>query len=73
MRSSVDEVAEGDESGGETDCRAVESGDEDFGVRVEGVCYFEIVGHEGSEGFAADVGAGGEGAGYGYVGATARG
>ena len=40
MRGAVYEIAEGDERGGETDCGAVESGDEDFGVRVEGVGYF---------------------------------
>ena len=70
MRGCVDEVGEGDEGGGEADGGAVESGDEDFGVRVEGVCYFEVVGDEVFEGVAADVDVGGEGAGDCYVGAA---
>ena len=70
MRGCVDEVGEGDEGGGEADGGAVEGGDEDFGVRVEGVCYFEVVGDEVFEGVAADVDVGGEGAGDCYVGAA---
>jgi hypothetical protein len=35
VRRGVDEVAEGDERGGETDCGAVEGCYEDLGVRVE--------------------------------------
>ena len=72
MRGCVDEVGEGDEGGGEADGRAVERGDEDFGVRVEGVRYFEVVGYEGLEGFAAGVGVWGGGAG-GDVGAAGGG
>lgn len=70
MRGSVDEVGEGDEGGAEADGGAVERGDEDFRVRVEGVCDFEVVGHEAAEPVAARVGVGGEVAGHGYVGAT---
>ena len=73
MRGGVDEIGERDESGGEADCGPVESGDEDFGVRVEGVCYFEVVGDEVFEGVAADVDVGGEGAGDCYVGAAGEG
>ena len=70
MGGGVDEVGEGDEGCGEADGGAVESGDEDFRVRVEGVCYFEVVGDEVLEGVAADVGVGGEGAGDCNVGAA---
>jgi hypothetical protein len=45
----VDEVGEGDEGGGEADCRAIEGCNEDFGVRVEGVGYVEVVCDEGFE------------------------
>lgn len=70
MRGGVDEVGEGDEGGGEADGGAVESGDEDFRVGVEGVCYFEVVGDEVFERVAPDVDVGGEGAGDCYVGAA---
>ena len=70
MRGGVDEVGEGDESGGEADGGAVESGDEVFGGGVEGFCYFEVVGDEVFEGVAANVDVGGEGAGDCYVGAA---
>lgn len=71
MRGGVDEVGEGDEGGREADGGAVKSGDEDFRVCVEGVCYFEIVGNKVAEGVAPDVDVGGEGAGDCYVGAAA--
>ena len=44
-----------DERGGEADDGAVEGCDEDFGVRVEGVCDFEVVACYVAEGFAVDV------------------
>ena len=56
MRGRVDEVAEGDEGGGETDGGTIEGGDEDFRVGVEGAGDFEVVGYEVFEGFATDVG-----------------
>jgi hypothetical protein len=46
VRRGVDEVAECDEGGGEADGGAVERGDEDFRVCVEGVRYVEVVGDE---------------------------
>lgn len=55
MRGGVDEVTEGDESGGEANSWSVESGDENLWVRVEGVCYFEIVGDEGAEPVPAEI------------------
>ena len=70
MRGGVDEVGEGDESGGETNGGAVESGDEDFRVGVEGVCYFEVVGDEVFERVAPDVDVGGKRAGDCHVGAA---
>lgn len=57
MWGAVDEVGEGDQSRGETDGRAVEGCDEDFGVRIECICDVEIVGDEGAEPFAAGIGA----------------
>lgn len=59
MRRGVDKVGEGDESGGEADGGPVERGDEDLGVRVEGVCDVEVVGDEGFEPHLALVGGGG--------------
>lgn len=49
MRGGINKIREGDEGGGEADGRAVEGGDEDFGVRVEGVCDVEVVGYEAAE------------------------
>lgn len=49
MWSSVDEVRHSDERGGDAYDGAVEGGDEDFAVRVEGLGYVEIVGGEGLE------------------------
>ena len=46
----------GDERGGEADDGAVERRDEDLGVRVEGVCDFEVVACYAAEGFAVDGG-----------------
>ena len=59
----------GDERGGEADDGAVEGCDEDLGVRVEGVCDFEVVAGYVAEGVAVDVGGGGGGAADGEVGA----
>lgn len=55
MRGCIDEVTEGDEGGGKPNGRSIESGDEDLRVRVEGVCYFEVVGHEGAEPVTAEI------------------
>jgi hypothetical protein len=55
MWRSVDEVREGDQRGGETDCGAVERGDKDLGVRVERMGYVEVVGDEVFEPVAARV------------------
>lgn len=49
MRGGVNEVTEGDEGGGKPNSGSIEGGDEDFRMRVEGVGYFEVVGHEGAE------------------------
>lgn len=73
MGRAVYEVGEGDEGGGETDGGAVEGCDKDFWVRVEGIGYLEITGDEVPEGFAADVGVGGEGAGDLDIGAAGEG
>jgi hypothetical protein len=59
VRERVDEVGEGDEGGGEADCRAVERGDEDLGVRVEGVRDVQVIGDEGFEPGLALVDGGG--------------
>lgn len=67
MRCAVDEVRPGDYGGGKTDCGPVEGGNEDFGVRGEGVRYGEVVGDEAAEPVVVGVGGGGEGTGYGYV------
>lgn len=67
MRGAVYEVRPGDYGGGETDGRTVERGDENFWVCVEGVCYFDVVGDEGGEPGFTEVGAGGKGAGEGYI------
>lgn len=75
VRGCIDKVRERDEGGGEADCGAVEGGDEDLGVRVEGLCYFEVVGHEGAEPVAAEFGRGfvfWSGTGGGYVGAAGK-
>ena len=56
MAGAVDEVRVRDERGGEADDGAVERGDEDLGVRVEGVRDFEVVAGYVAEGFAVDVG-----------------
>ena len=55
MRGAVDEIRVRDERGGEADDGAVEGCDEDLGVRVEGVCDFEVVACYVAEGFAVDV------------------
>ena len=46
MRSGVDEIGETDQSRGEADGGTVESGHEDFGVRVEGLGDVQVVGYE---------------------------
>lgn len=72
MRGAVDEVCPGDYGGGEADGGAIERGDEDLGMCVEGACYFGVVGDEGGQPSAANVGAGGEGAGKGHVCAAVK-
>jgi len=67
VRRGVDEVAEGDESGGESNGGPVEGGDEDFGMRVEGVGYVEVVGDEGTEPVTAQISTLGHFAGDGDV------
>ena len=65
MWSCIDKIRVGDESGGEADGGAVEGRDEDFGMRVEGVGYVEVVGDEGAEDlFAVGFRAGGRRWGY---------
>lgn len=49
MRGRVDEVGEAQEGGGEADGGAVEGGDEDLGVRVEGLGGVKVVGREARE------------------------
>lgn len=47
VRGGVDEVCEGDEGCGETDCWTVECGDKDLGVVVDGAGEIEVVDDEG--------------------------
>ena len=60
MRSSVDEVRERDQGGGEADSRAIERSDQDFWVGVEGIGDLEVVGNEGAQALAADISVGWE-------------
>lgn len=46
MRCGVDEVGEAGQGGREPDDGPVERDDEDFRVRVEGLCDVEVVGDE---------------------------
>ena len=55
MRGRVYEIGVCGERGGETDCGAVEGGDQDLGVRVEGVGYVQVLGDAGVEGCFARV------------------
>lgn len=48
MRGGVDEVGEGHKGCGETDCWAIECGDEDLGVVVDGAGEVEVVDDEGT-------------------------
>jgi hypothetical protein len=64
----VDEVAERDQRGGKTNSGPVERGDEDLGMRVEGVGDVEVVCDEGFEpGLALVDGAGVFGAAEGDI------
>ncbi len=56
MRSSVDEVREGDESGGETDRRAIERCNENVWVGVKRVGDFKVIGNKVAEGLTANIG-----------------
>lgn len=67
MRGCIDEVTEGDEGGGKPNSRSIESGDENLRVRIEGVGYFEVVGHEGAEPVTAEISTVGHLAGYSDV------
>ena len=44
MGNAIDEVREGNQGGGEADGWAVESCDEDLGMRVEGLGDIQVVG-----------------------------
>jgi hypothetical protein len=55
MWHAVDEVGEGNKGGGETNGGAVECCDEDFGVRVEGLCDVQVVGYKALEPMAVYV------------------
>ena len=57
MWGAVDEVRPGDQGGGQADHRAIEGGDEDFGMCVEGIRHFEVISHEAGQPVPADVGA----------------
>ena len=70
MRRGVDEVRESSEGCAEADGWAVQSCNEDLGVRVEGLGGVEVVGDEGGEPLLVGVGAGLGGAGDAYVGAA---
>ena len=70
MWGGVDEVGKRDQGGGEADGGAVESGDEDFRVCVEGIRDIKVVGDEVSECVAPNIDIGGERAGNCYVGAA---
>ena len=74
MRRGVDEVGVRDQRGGQPDGGPVERGDEDLGVRVEGVRDFEVVGDEAAEVVAAGLRGGVVAGGLrGYVGAAGEG
>ena len=49
MRYAIDEIREGYEGGGQADCRAVESCDEDLRVSIESMGYIEVVRDEVAE------------------------
>lgn len=70
MRGRVDEVREGGYGRAEPDRGPVERRDQDLGVRVEGVCDVQVVGHEGLEEVSFYVFAVGQAAGDGDVGAA---
>lgn len=75
MRRGVDEIRERDQGGGQPDGGAVERGDEDLGVRVEGVGYVEVVGYEVLQPRLSrvDIGRGGARGAEGYVCAAGEG
>ena len=56
MRSRVHEICKASECGGEAHGRAIQSGDEDLGVCVEGVCDVEVLSDEALEVVALGVG-----------------
>lgn len=70
MRSGVDEVAERYESGGKTDGGAIESGDQDLRMCVEGIGDFEIVRYEALERLAPNISGSWERFGNCDIGAT---
>lgn len=70
MGSCVDEVAERYEGGRETNGGAIERGDQDLGMCVEGIGDFEIIRYKVLERFAANVSRSWEGFRNGYIGST---
>ncbi len=57
MRGRINEIAEGNQGGRETNCRAIESRDEDFRMCVKGVSNVKVIGDEGAEPMTPEVGA----------------
>lgn len=57
MRSGIDKVGERDERSRKPDGGAVQCGDEDLWVRVEGIGDFEVVGYKATQDFAPERGA----------------
>lgn len=71
MWSGVDEVRHADQRGRDPNDGAIEGGDEDFAVGVEGLGEVEVVGGEGLEGLFEEVFLGARAlAGGGDVGAS---
>lgn len=70
MRSCVDEVTERYESGGKTNGRAIESGDQNLGMCVEGIGDFEIIRYEALECLAPNISGSWERFGNFDIGAT---
>lgn len=69
MRRAINEIGVRNKGGGETYDGAVQRGDQDFRMGVEGIRHLDIVGYEIPQALAAHVGTIGEGAADGDVGA----
>lgn len=54
MGSGIYEVGERDERSRQPDSRAIQCGDEDFWVRVEGIGDIEVVSYKAAQDFAPD-------------------